>query len=88
MRGNSPQGAAETPRPTRATGPKELGMRKEQQVRDRFDGRRPRHMASALEALEGRRLLSGDVVIDWNELLLQSMQNHVLIGKPLNPTQR
>jgi hypothetical protein len=35
-------------------------------------GRRPRHTPT-VEALEGRRLLAGDVVLEWNELLLQSL---------------
>jgi hypothetical protein len=59
-------------------------MRKEQQVQDRFGGRRPRSIVSAYEALEGRRLLSGDVVIDWNELLLQSMQTNQPPRVPLS----
>jgi len=41
-------------------------------------------MASAFEALEGRRLLSGDVIIDWNELLLQSMQTNQPPRVPLS----
>ena len=36
-------------------------------------GRQPWQAVSAVEALEGRRLLSGDVVLHWNELLLQSL---------------
>jgi hypothetical protein len=45
--------------------------------------RLPLAAVSAFEALEGRRLLSGDVVIDWNEHLLQSMQTNQPARVPL-----
>lgn len=46
----------------------------------RFDGigtsERPASRVSLVEPLEGRRLLSGgDIVLQWNELLLQSLSN-------------
>jgi hypothetical protein len=37
-----------------------------------FSLRRPNEAVSVVEALEGRRLLSGDVVLHWNEIALQS----------------
>src|SRR5688500_5239778 len=34
---------------------------------------KPRQAASAVEALENRRLLSADVIFHWNDLLMQSL---------------
>jgi hypothetical protein len=53
-------------------------MQTQQQVRDRSigskpSGRQPERAVSAVEALEDRRLLSGDVVLHWNEVLQQSL---------------
>jgi hypothetical protein len=72
-------GAVDTPRQHRAYGLKEHRMWKKHRVRDRSNrhapaGRRPPLAALAVESLENRCLFSGgDVVIHWNEVLLQSL---------------
>jgi hypothetical protein len=53
-------------------------MRMEQRTRDSSnggdptDGRRPHQGVPLVEALEGRRLLAGDVVLDWNEVMMET----------------
>jgi hypothetical protein len=53
-------------------------MRTQQQVVVESNGgkrsrRQPERAVSAVEVLENRRLLSGDVVFHWNEILMQSL---------------
>src|SRR5438034_1341313 len=38
--------------------------------------RAPRHTRLCLEALEDRCLLSGDVVLEWNQALLNEIRSH------------